>query len=87
VADLPDEDDFTHYFNATARLSARVAALEEALRGLAEKWEERANEPVRFGYHEQHAADSAEASTYERCAEALRAALASSGTTGEGTER
>ena len=29
--DCKDEDDFTHYFNATGRLSRRVVALEEEL--------------------------------------------------------
>jgi hypothetical protein len=51
--------------------------LREKVEALATEWEALGNAPVRFAYHEQHAADSAEADTYERCSAALRALLAS----------
>jgi hypothetical protein len=56
---------------------------------LAAEWEARGGQSVPFRYHEQHAADSAEAQTYERCGEALRAALtaaASAATKGDDRE-
>lgn len=35
---LKDEDDFTHYFNATQRLSKENKELREALRELVAAW-------------------------------------------------
>jgi hypothetical protein len=53
-----------------------MGELREKVEALAKEWEARGNENVRFAYHEQHAADSAEADTYARCAEALLDLLA-----------
>jgi hypothetical protein len=66
---------------ALAAAERRLARVE----GLAREWEERGNASVHFMYHEQHAADSAEADTYARCAEVLAAALADDG--GEATTK
>ena len=50
MPELRQEDDFSHYFNATQRLSERVRVLEEALRDEANQLEKWAHESRSGGW-------------------------------------